>query len=68
MGDMYAEYMTAKPRNGLMPILKIIMMVFGVILLVLKYVIKAQIPVSLDKLHIWAIALGMMISIILLKK
>ena len=38
MGDMYAEYMTAKPRNGIMPILKIIMMVFGVIIVLLSFI------------------------------
>ena len=39
MGDMYAEYMVAKPRNGLMPILKIVMIVLGVITVVLSFFI-----------------------------
>ena len=38
MGDMYAEYMVAKPRNGAMPILKVVMMVLGVLFVLLSFI------------------------------
>ncbi len=37
MGDMYAEYMVAKPRNGFMPVLRVIMMVLGVLFVLLSF-------------------------------
>ena len=39
MGDMYAEYMVAKPRNGAMPVLKIVMIVLGAIIVIASLII-----------------------------